>query len=74
MKDDVKKVLDSIRPTIQADGGDVELIEVDEKKGVVKLRLHGACTHCPMSEMTLKEGIGRVLKEKIKGVTDIQAV
>jgi len=74
MKDEVKKVLDEIRPTIQADGGDVELVEVNEKTGVVKVQLKGACTHCPMSEVTLKEGIGRVLKEKVKGVKEVEGV
>ena len=74
MKEEIKKVLENIRPTIQADGGDVELVDVDEKSGIVKLRLKGACTHCPMSEMTLKEGIGRVLKEKVKGVTEVVGV
>ena len=71
MKEEVKKVLESIRPTIKADGGDVELIDVDEKTGVVTVKLQGACTHCPMSEITLQEGIGRVLKEKVKGVKEI---
>ncbi|RJR31043.1 NifU family protein [Candidatus Parcubacteria bacterium] len=71
MKEEVKKIIDQLRPTIQADGGDVELIEVDEKTGTVKLRLKGACTHCPMSEMTLQQGIGRVLKEKIPQVKEV---
>jgi len=71
MKDEVKKVLESIRPTIQADGGDVELVDVDEKNGIVKVRLQGACTHCPMSEITLNDGIGRVLKEKVEGVKEV---
>ncbi|MFA6254738.1 MAG: NifU family protein [Patescibacteria group bacterium] len=74
MKDEVKKILDEIRPTLQADGGDVELIDVDEKKGIVKLKLQGACAGCPMSQMTLQDGIGRVLKSKVKGVKDIEAV
>ncbi|MBU1164078.1 NifU family protein [Patescibacteria group bacterium] len=74
MKDEVIKVIEEIRPTIQADGGDVELIDVDEKTGVVKVQLKGACTHCPMSEVTLKEGIGRVLKEKVKGVKEVVGV
>lgn len=74
MKEEVKKVLQTIKPTIQSDGGDVELVDVDEEKGIVKLKLKGACTHCPMSEMTLQQGIGRVLKEKVPGVKDVQAV
>jgi Fe-S cluster biogenesis protein NfuA len=74
MKEQIKKVLDEIRPTLQADGGNVELVDVDEKRGIVKLKLQGACGHCPMAEMTLKGGIERVLKEKVKGVTEVEAV
>ena len=74
MKDQVKKVLDEIRPSLQADGGDVELVDVDEKTGVVKVKLQGACAGCPMAQMTLQEGIGRVLKDKVKGVKEIKAV
>jgi len=74
MKEEVKKILDEIRPSLQADGGDVELVDVDEKTGVVKVKLQGACVGCPMSQMTLQEGIGRSLKEKVKGVKEIQSV
>lgn len=73
MKDEVQKVLDLIRPSLQADGGDAELVDVDEN-GVVKLRLTGACGGCPMSQMTLKQGIERVLKEKIPQVTRVEGV
>ena len=69
----LKKILDEIRPALRADGGDVELIEVNEKNGVVKVRLTGACRHCPMAAMTLKQGIGRVLKSKVKGVKEVVA-
>lgn len=74
MKEQVQKVLNEIRPHIQADGGDIELLEVDEKEGVVKVRLKGACVGCPMSQMTLSEGVARALKEKVKGVKDVMAV
>ncbi len=74
MKEEVKKVIEEIRPSLQADGGDVELINVDEKKGIVELKLKGACVGCPMSQMTLQEGIGRVLKSKIKGIKEIKAI
>jgi len=74
MKDEVIKILNEIRPSLQADGGDVELVSVDEKSGVVKVRLQGACQHCPMSALTLKEGIGRVLRNKVKGFKEIEAV
>ena len=65
MKEEVEKVLNQIRPSLQADGGDAELVEFDADQKVVKLRLVGACAGCPMSQMTLKQGIERVLKEKV---------
>ena len=73
MKEEVLKVLDMVRPGLQADGGDVELVEVGED-GVVKVRLVGACGHCPMSTMTLKMGIERTLKEKVPGVKEVVSV
>ncbi len=73
MMEEVKKVLDMIRPALQADGGDVELVEVSDD-GVVKVKLVGACGHCPMSTMTLKMGIERTLKEKVPGVKEVVAV
>ena len=73
MIEEVKKVLETIRPALQADGGDVELVEVTED-GVVKVKLVGACGHCPMSTMTLKMGIERTLKEKIPGVKEVEQV
>jgi Fe-S cluster biogenesis protein NfuA len=73
MVEDVMKVLDMIRPALQADGGDVELVEVTAD-GVVKVKLVGACGHCPMSTMTLKMGIERTLKEKVPGVKEVVSV
>ncbi|GAB4388205.1 MAG: NifU family protein [Thermodesulfovibrionales bacterium] len=73
MYEKVKKVIDEIRPLLQADGGDVELIEVSEG-GTVKLRLLGACGHCPMSTMTLKMGIEKRLKERVSEVKEVVAV
>ncbi|RNC70739.1 MAG: NifU family protein [Desulfuromonadales bacterium] len=73
MLEDVKKVLDMVRPALQADGGDVELVEITED-GVVKVKLVGACGHCPMSTMTLKMGIERTLKEKVPGVKEVVSV
>lgn len=73
MIDDVKKVLDEIRPALRADGGDMELVEITDD-GVVRLRLTGACGHCPMSIMTLKMGIERRLKEKVPGVKEVVGV
>ena len=69
----VKQALDMIRPYLQADGGDVELVGV-EPEGVVKVRLTGACGHCPMSQMTLSAGIERVLKQQIPAVKRVVAV
>jgi Fe-S cluster biogenesis protein NfuA len=70
MIEEVKKVLETIRPALQADGGDVELVEVTED-GIVKVRLTGACGHCPMSTMTLKMGIEKTLKQKVPGVKEV---
>ena len=74
MRDRVEKALDKIRPALQADGGNVELIDVDEAKGVVKLKLVGACGSCPMSQMTLRMGVERVLREDIPEITEVQSV
>lgn len=73
MIEEVKKALDLIRPALQADGGDVELVEVTAE-GVVKVKLVGACGHCPMSTMTLKMGIERTLKDKVPGVKEVISV
>jgi len=73
MKAEVEKVLEMVRPGLQADGGDVELVEVTDD-GVVKVRLKGACGSCPMSTMTLKMGIERAVKEKVPGVTEVVQV
>jgi Fe-S cluster biogenesis protein NfuA len=74
MKEQVEEALKEIRPALQADGGDIELVEVDEESGVVKVKLVGACAGCPMSQMTLQMGVERVLKEKIPGVTKVENV
>ena len=69
-KNDVAAVLDLIRPSLQADGGDVKLVDVDEN-GVVSVELQGACKGCPMSQMTLANGVERILKERVPGVTKV---
>ncbi len=74
MKDRVEKALDLIRPALQNDGGDVELVDVDEAAGVVKLKLVGACGSCPMSQMTLRMGVERVLREEIPEIKEVVAV
>jgi Fe-S cluster biogenesis protein NfuA len=72
MQEKVKAVLDKIRPSLQADGGDVELVAVEG--GIVKVRLKGACAGCPMSQMTLKNGIEKLLKREIPEVTAVEGV
>ena len=72
LHDKVKEVLDGIRPSLQADGGDVELVEV--KDGIVKVRLKGACSGCPMSTMTLKKGIENQLKRNLPEIKQVIAV
>ena len=73
MREAVEKALNLVRPALQADGGDVELVDVDEA-GVVRVKLTGACGSCPMSTMTLKMGVERVLKEQVPGVTSVEQV
>lgn len=73
MREAVEKALNLIRPALQADGGNVELVDVTED-GVVSVRLTGACGSCPMSTMTLKMGVERVLKEQVPGVTSVEQV
>jgi Fe-S cluster biogenesis protein NfuA len=73
MKEEVQAALDLIRPQLQADGGDAEIVEITEE-GIVKLRLKGACGGCPMSQMTLKMGIERILKERVPAVKSVESV
>ena len=70
MKEKVEKVLNEIRPMLIRDGGNVELVSIEA--GVVKVRLQGACAGCPMSQMTLRNGIERVLKDKIPEVIAVE--
>lgn len=73
MKEDVEKAIEEIRPHLQADGGDVELVDVTED-GLVKVRLLGACQGCPMWQMTLTPGFGRFIKRRVPLIGDVQAV
>jgi Fe-S cluster biogenesis protein NfuA len=73
MKEEVQKALDKVRPGLQADGGDVELIDVSED-GVVKVKLTGACHGCPMSQMTLKMGIEKIVKQQVPSVKEVVSV
>jgi len=72
MRENVEKALEKIRPALRADGGDIELVDVVD--GVVKVRLTGACGGCPMSQMTLKMGVERVLKQQVPEVKSVETV
>jgi Fe-S cluster biogenesis protein NfuA len=73
LKDKIEQALDQIRPQLQADGGGVDLVDVDDE-GIVSVRLTGACGGCPMSTMTLKMGIERLLLKHVPEVKHVQAV
>jgi len=72
MKEKVEKALNDVRPSLQADGGDVELVDVENN--IVKVRLKGACAGCPMSQMTLKQGIERYIKKLIPEIISVESV
>lgn len=67
----VEKVIGIMRPAIQADGGDIELIDIDDSTGVVTVELQGACVSCPASTVTMKAGIERIMKDRVPGVTSV---
>jgi Fe-S cluster biogenesis protein NfuA len=73
MKEEVRSAIERIRPNLQADGGDVELVDVDDE-GIVRVKLLGACRGCPMSQMTLKMGIQKYLQKEVPGVKDVVSV
>ena len=72
MRENVERALDKIRPALRADGGDIELIDVVD--GVVKVRLTGTCGGCPMSQMTLKMGVEKVVKQQVPEVKSVETV
>lgn len=72
MRESVEKALEKVRPALQADGGDVELIDVVD--GVVRVKLTGACGGCPMSQMTLKMGVEKILKQQVPEVKSVETV
>ncbi|MGI6604654.1 MAG: NifU family protein [Firmicutes bacterium] len=74
MKEKVEQALNRVRPSLQADGGDVELVDVDETTGIVKVKLTGSCGSCPFALMTLKQGIEQTLKEAVPEVKEVQSV
>ena len=73
MREKVQKAIDKVRPGLQADGGDVQLVDVTDD-GVVKVKLTGACHGCPMSQMTLKMGIEKIVKQQVPSVKEVVAV
>ncbi len=73
MREQVEEALEKIRPALQRDGGDIELVDVEET-GVVKVRLTGACGGCPMSQMTLKQGVERIVKQLVPEVKSVESV
>lgn len=74
MKEKVANAIEGVRGYLQADGGDVEIIDIDAEQGIVKLKLTGACGGCPMSQMTLKMGIERILKQQVPEVKEVIAI
>ena len=73
MREKVEAAIEKIRPMLKADGGDVELVDVSDD-GIVQVRLQGACSGCPMSQMTLKNGIERVIKQEVPEVKSVESV
>ena len=73
MKEKVQKAIERIRPSLQADGGDVELVDVSDE-GIVKVKLLGACGGCPMSQMTLKMGIEKHLKKEVPQIKEVVSI
>lgn len=71
MRAQVEDVIEIIRPAIQADGGDINLLDVDESTGRVTVELTGACVSCPASTVTMKAGIERIMKDRVPGVTEV---
>ena len=73
MREQIQEALEKIRPALQRDGGDIELVDVEED-GIVRVRLTGACSGCPMSQMTLKQGVERVVKQMVPEVKSVESV
>ena len=73
METAVQEALDAIRPALQSDGGDIRILSLDEVNGVLDVELMGACGSCPMSTMTLKQGVERILKDRVEGLNEVRA-
>jgi len=72
-RDKVEEALNGIRPALQADGGDVELVDVDEENGIVTVRLQGACSGCPSAQITLAMGVERAIKDKVPEIKEVRS-
>lgn len=72
MHEQVAEVIEIIRPAIQADGGDINLLDIDVETGIVTVELTGACVSCPASTVTMKAGIERIMKDQVPGVTEVR--
>ena len=73
MEAQLLEAMEAIRPALQSDGGDMRVLSIDEESGVVDIELMGACGGCPMSSLTLKAGIERILKDRVPGITEVRA-
>ena len=73
-RDKILETLDYMRPALQEDGGDIELVDFDEGSGVVKVSLFGACDGCPIASVTMTQGVERIIKDRVPGVTQVEAV
>jgi Fe-S cluster biogenesis protein NfuA len=74
LEEKIKKALDDIRPSLQADGGDLEFVDWKEKEGVLQVRMTGMCATCPMAQMTLKQGIEKEVQKQVSEVKEVQSV
>ena len=74
MEQQIQKVIEAIRPAVQADNGDIFLRSVDTETGIVEVELVGACVSCPASTVTLKAGVERILKDRVEGVTEVRNI
>ena len=74
LREKVEEALDSIRPALQADGGDVKLVDIDEEQGIVKVQLQGACAGCPSAQITLAMGVERAIMERVPEVKQVISV